>query len=266
MTRIRVVPVLLLRGGDLVKTVQFKRPTYIGDPINAVRIFNDKRVDELVLLDIAAHEKGKRSETELLGEIASEAFMPVAFGGGITTLDQVERILKLGVEKVVINSMAFERPAFITEIASQFGSQSVVISIDVRRKLFGSYRVFTHGAEKSTGLDPVAYAQRMADAGAGEILVTSVEREGTGQGYDVALVRAVADAVAIPVIANGGASSVPHFVSAVRDGHASAVAASSMFIYHGKHRAVLISFPEESTLRRDLYSLRNHGVQAESRD
>jgi cyclase len=258
--------VLLLRHGDLVKTVQFKKPAYIGDPINAVRIFNDKRVDELILLDITANEMGKRSETELLGEIASEAFMPVAFGGGIATLVQVERILKLGVEKIVINSTASERPSLITEIASQFGSQSVVISIDVRRKLFGSYRVFAHGAEKATGLDPVVYAKRMADAGAGEILVTSVEREGTGQGYDVALIRAVADAVDIPVIANGGASSVADFVTAVRDGHASAVAASSMFIYHGKHRAVLINFPEESTLRRDLYNLRDQGGQAEIGD
>ena len=257
MTRIRVVPVLLLRQGGLVKTVQFKKPTYVGDPINAVRIFNEKRVDELILLDISASEAGKSSEVELLGEIASEAFMPVAFGGGIVSLDQVERILKLGVEKVVINSKACERPSFITEIANRFGSQSVVISIDVRRRVFGSYRVYTHRADKATGLDPTSFAKRMMDAGAGEILVTSVEREGTGQGYDVALVRAVADAVDIPVIANGGASSVADFVTAVRDGHASAVAASSMFIYHGKHRAVLISFPEESTLRRDLYSLRN---------
>lgn len=263
MTRVRVVPVLLLRRGDLVKTVQFKKPTYIGDPINAVRIFNDKRVDELILLDIATNEAGKTSDLELLGEIASEAFMPVAFGGGVATLDQVERILKLGVEKVVINSIAFEQPTFITEIASRFGSQSVVISIDVKRRLFGSCRVFICGAKKSTGLHPVVYAQRMADAGAGEILVTSVDREGTGLGYDLELVRAVADAVDIPVIANGGASSVADFVTAIRDGHASAVAASSMFIYQGKHRAVLISFPEDSILRRDLYSLRNQGVPAE---
>jgi len=251
------MPVLLIRHGDLVKTIQFRKPTYVGDPINAVRIFNDKRVDELILLDIAAAEATKRSETELLGQIASEAFMPVAFGGGIATLAQVERILKLGVEKVIINSTASARPAFVTEIANQFGSQSVVISIDVRRSVFGSYRVYTHGAEKATGTDPVNYARRMTDAGAGEILVTSVEREGTGGGYDIALIRAVADAVDIPVIANGGASTVADFVTAVRDGHASAVAASSMFIYYGKHRAVLISFPEEATLRRDLFSLRN---------
>ena len=178
MTRVRVVPVLLLRQGDLVKTIQFKKPTYIGDPINAVRIFNDKRVDELILLDIAATETKERAETDLLGEIASEAFMPVAFGGGITTLAQVERILKLGIEKVVINSKACERPSFITEIANQFGSQSVVISINVRKRVFGSYRVYTHGADSATGLDPATYAKRIIDAGAGEILVTSVERRG----------------------------------------------------------------------------------------
>ena len=257
MKRIRVIPVLLLKNGDLVKTVRFEDPTYIGDPINAVRIFNDKRVDELILLDIGAKRDAERSDDRLLSEIASEAFMPVAFGGGIDNLGQVERILKLGVEKVVINSAAAANPELISAIARQFGSQSVVISIDVRRKRFGSDRVFTNNGKKSTGIDPVAHAKRMADAGAGEILITSIAHEGLGGGYDLKLVRAVADAVSVPVIANGGASSIADFVAAVQTGHASAVAASSMFVFQGKHRAVLISFPDEALLEQELYNIAN---------
>lgn len=257
MRRIRVIPVLLLKNGDLVKTTRFANPAYVGDPINAVRIFNEKRVDELVLLDIAATSTRAGNDEALLEDIASEAFMPVAVGGGVSSVDQVERILKLGAEKVVVNSAAFDSPLLVTSIADRFGSQSVVVSMDVRRKLIGSYRVYTHGARESIGMEPAAYARRMANAGAGELLVTAVDREGTGTGYDLPLIRMVADAVDVPVIANGGASSVGDFVAAVQDGHASAVAASSMFIYQGKHRAVLINFPDENTLRRDFYSVIN---------
>jgi imidazole glycerol-phosphate synthase subunit HisF len=255
--RIRVIPVLLLNDGNLVKTIQFKNPVYIGDPINAVRIFNEKRVDELILLDISVNRGGFRNQSGLLAEIASEAFMPVAFGGGINNLDQVERILKLGVEKVVINTTAAENPQLITEVARRFGSQSVVASIDARPRRFGSYRVFTNGGERATALDPVSFARRLADAGAGEIFITSITNEGTNRGYDLKLVRSVADAVTIPVIANGGASSVADFAAAIISGHASAVAASSMFIFQGRHQAVLISFPEEALLREELYSISN---------
>jgi imidazole glycerol-phosphate synthase subunit HisF len=255
--RIRVIPVLLLDNGNLVKTIQFKHPVYIGDPINAVRIFNEKRVDELILLDISANRNGSRSQSGLLAEIASEAFMPVAFGGGINNLDQVERILKLGVEKVVINTAAAANPQLITEIARRFGSQSVVASIDARPRRFGSYRVFTNGGDKAIAQDPVSFARSVADAGSGEILITSITHEGTSRGYDLKLVRSVAEAVTIPVIANGGASSVADFAAAVRSGHAAAVAGSSMFIFQGNHRAVLISFPDEALLREELYSLRD---------
>jgi cyclase len=254
--RIRVIPVLLLKHGDLVKTIGFKGPVYIGDPINAVRIFNEKRVDELILLDISPNRSVDQGAAVLLAEIASEAFMPVAFGGGISNLRQVEMILKLGVEKVVINSSALENPGLITEVAQQFGSQSVVVSIDVRRR-FGRYLVYTNGGKKSAGINPVEHARRMTDAGAGEILITSIAHEGTSRGYDLKLVRAVAEAVTVPVIANGGASSVADFAAAVQSGHASAVAASSMFVFQGKHRAVLISFPDEALLRRELFSIRD---------
>jgi imidazole glycerol-phosphate synthase subunit HisF len=254
--RIRVIPVLLLKHGDLVKTTQFKDPVYIGDPINTVRIFNEKRVDELILLDISPNRSVEQGAAAPLAEIASEAFMPVAYGGGIISLQQVESILKLGVEKVVINSSAPENPGLITEVARRFGSQSIVLSIDVRRR-FGRYLVFTNGGKKSTGINPVEHARRMTDAGAGEILITSIAHEGTSRGYDMRLVRAVAEAVTVPVIANGGASSVADFAAAVQSGHASAVAASSMFVYQGKHRAVLISFPDEALLRQELFSVHN---------
>jgi imidazole glycerol-phosphate synthase subunit HisF len=257
VNRIRVIPVLLLEHGNLVKTIQFKKPVYIGDPINAVRIFNEKRVDELILLDISADRATQRSNDPLLGEIASEAFMPLACGGGINNLGQVEQILRQGVEKVVINSAAFEDPTLVTEIAHRFGSQSVVVSIDARRRRFGRRQVFADGGRKATGLDPAMHARRMADAGAGEILITSIAHEGTNRGYDLKLVRAVADAVPVPVIANGGATSVADFSAAVRVGRASAVAASSMFVFQGKHRAVLLSFPDETLLRQELFSLAN---------
>jgi len=250
--RIRVIPVLLLHAGDLVKTRRFRDRVYIGDPINAVRIFNEKGVDELILLDITDKRVESTDQERFLADIVGEAFMPIACGGGVTNVRQVERILKLGVEKIVINSAAIANPSLISEIARQFGSQSVVISIDARRGFSGRYRVYKEGAREATKLDPVLHAKQMENAGAGEILITSVDREGTFRGYDTDLIRAIADAVQVPVIACGGASGVNDFVTAVGVGRASAVAASSMFVFQGKHRAVLISFPDEALLRKTL--------------
>jgi cyclase len=253
--RIRVIPVLLLSDGDLVKTRKFRDPVYIGDPINAVRIFNDKRVDELVLLDITAQQRGLATGAKRIEEIAAEAFMPVAYGGGITSLQQIEQTLKLGVEKVVVNTAATDNLQLITDAARQFGSQSVVVSIDARKTLGGGYKVFVAGARTRTGLDPSTHARRCADAGAGEILITSITHEGTGEGYDLKLTRAVADSVQVPVIACGGAKTVDDFARAVTVGGAAAVAASSMFVFQGTHRAVLISFPEEQVLKDSLYNV-----------
>jgi cyclase len=253
--RIRVIPVLLLHAGDLVKTRRFRDRRYIGDPINAVRIFNEKRVDELILLDISERPRERSEQEGLLVDIASEAFMPIAYGGGVVELRQAERLFKAGVEKIVINSASVTNPAIVTEIAKQFGSQSVVISIDARRRLGGRYRVYVRGARESTTLDPARHAARMQDAGAGEILITSVAREGSFGGYDIELVRRVAGAVHIPVIACGGAAGIGDFVEAVKAAGASAVAASSMFVFHGKHRAVLISFPDDAELRTAFANL-----------
>jgi cyclase len=243
----RVMPVLLLRGRGLVKTTAFKKPVYLGDPVNVIRIFNDKEVDELTLVDIEATPQQRGPNFQLLREIASECFMPLGYGGGISTVDQVRQLLALGIEKVVINTRADEDPSFVTAAADQAGGQSVVVSIDVKRRLFGGYRVMTHGGRHDTGADPVEYAQRMQSLGAGELVVNSIDRDGTMQGYDLELIRRVSEAVDVPVVACGGASGVEDFGRAVASG-ASAVAAGAMFVFQGAHRGVLISFPARQTL------------------
>lgn len=255
MLKTRVIPCLLLRGAGLVKTTAFKEPKYIGDPINAIKLFNDKEVDELVLLDISATREGRGPAFSIIAEVASECFMPLAYGGGIRSVEEARRILKMGVEKVVFNSASWRDPTVLVEASREFGSQAVVASIDVRRGLFGRYELFVDGGSRSTGIDPVEFAKRMEDSGAGEILLTSIDRDGTMKGYDLELVRKVASAVGIPVIASGGAGSVRDFGLAVREG-AAAVAAGAMFVFHGPHRAVLITYPSQSELDRELHDVR----------
>jgi cyclase len=247
MLNVRVIPCLLLRNGGLVKTVGFESPRYIGDPINAVRIFNDKEVDELVFLDIGVTAAGQGPNVRLLADIATEAFMPFAYGGGVSSLEHARALFALGVEKVVINTAAARNPALVTQIASAAGSSSVVASIDVRRNWLGKYGVHVAGGREDARRDPVAWAQELEKAGAGEILLTSINRDGTQAGYDLELVRRVASVVGIPVVAAGGAGSLADFRAAVDHG-ASAVAAGSMFVFQGKHKAVLITYPQ----RREL--------------
>lgn len=248
MVPVRVMPCLLLKGQGLVKTVRFKDPTYVGDPRNAVRIFNEKEVDELVILDILATPEGRRPRFDLIEEIVSEAFMPVAYGGGIRDIEDAARVLALGVEKVVLCTRAVEAPSFLREAAERFGSQSVVACLDVKKRLLGGYEVYTRGGRKGSGRDPVAAARLMEEMGAGEIVIQSVDRDGTQSGYDLELVRQVAGAVNIPVVAAGGAGKVEDFRRAVREAGASAVAAGSLFVFKGKHRAVLITYPEPAVL------------------
>jgi imidazole glycerol-phosphate synthase subunit HisF len=252
MLRTRVIPSLLLRNGGLVKTVRFRNPTYVGDPINAVRIFNDKEVDELVFLDITASIEGARPNMRLLGEIAEECFMPLAYGGGLRTVEDVKAVIALGVEKISFNSAAAEDPDFVSRAADAVGSQSVVVSIDVRKSLFGKYEVHVRGGRRGTGLDPAEFAVAMQKKGAGEILLNAIDRDGTQQGYDIDLIRRVTSRVSIPVIACGGAGRIEDFSAAVKDGGASAVAAGSMFVFRGKHRAVLISYPSRTELEKGL--------------
>jgi cyclase len=253
MRRIRVIPTLLVQNGRLVKTLRFKNPVYVGDPINAVKIFNDKEIDEIIVLDIDASHQFRSPKTRFIQEIASECFMPMAYGGGITSVEQIRQIMYAGAEKVVLNSVMANHPQLVSEAARIFGNQSIVVSIDVKKSLFGNYRTYTRSGTVRSNLGPVAAAKRAVDAGAGEIYLNSIDRDGTMHGYDVELIRMVADAVSVPVIAAGGAKSIDDFSQAVSEGHASAVSAGSMFVFQGVHRAVLISYPQQSDLKERLF-------------
>jgi len=244
----RVIPCLLLQDGGLVKTQRFRNPRYVGDPINAVRIFNDKYVDELVFLDIDASRTGAEPNYDLLQRIAGECFMPLCYGGGIRTLEQARRIVSAGVEKIAVNSMAIDQPALLTTLSRELGASSVVAGIDVKRDFFGRDRVYHPGRRRLTKLDPVEHAKAVVAAGAGEIFLNCVDRDGTGTGFDEALIARVAAAVSVPVIACGGAADLEDMRSAVRSG-ASAAAAGSMFVFYGPHRAVLINYPAYASVR-----------------
>lgn len=248
----RVIPCLLIKNLGLVKTVRFSKPKYLGDPINAVRIFNEKEVDELVILDIAATEENREPDYKALADIASECFMPLGYGGGVRDVRQIERLFKLGIEKVCINTQAALNPNLVKESARLFGSQSIISSIDVKRKFGGKYEVLIKGGRTGTKTDPVAMAKRMEDMGAGEIFLNSIDRDGTMEGYDLDLIRRVSEAVSIPVVACGGAGSVDDIGKAIKQGQASAAAAGSLFVFQGKHRAVLINFPAPDDLNRVL--------------
>jgi cyclase len=242
--RPRVVPVLLVENGYLVKTKGFKKPTYVGDPINAVRIFNEKQADELFLLDIARN--GGAIDFQFVEDVVNEAFMPVAVGGRIRSLDDARRLIDLGVEKVVMNRACFVDPSLISQISEQFGAQAVVASIDTETRRSGRQVVVDRSGQK-TKHDPVGWAQELERRGAGEILLTETSREGQGRGYDLELIGRVAPAVSIPVVVNGGAGKTSDFAAAVEAG-AAAVAAGTMFTFHGPNRAVLITYPADEEL------------------
>jgi len=245
----RVIPCLLLKGDGLVKTIHFKNPVYVGDPINAIRIFNEKEVDELIFLDITATKEGKKPNMNLISRFVDECFMPLSVGGGIRNLNDVREILKIGVEKVSINTYAMENTYFIKEISNNFGSQSIIVSIDVKKQRDGTYEVFTNCGTKASGLNPVSWAQKMEEMGAGEIFLNSIDMDGTMKGYDIELIKSVSEAVNIPVIVCGGAGKLQDFKDAIEIGQASAVAAGSFFIFHGERRAVLINYPSKEELK-----------------
>ncbi len=249
MLQTRVIPCLLLKDGRLVKTVRFKRPTYVGDPINAVRIFNEKEVDELVFLDIGATRAGRQPSFELLERIASEAFMPFGYGGGITSVEEIQRLFALGVEKVVLNSSACADPDLISRAAAVAGSSSVVVSIDVRRDWLGRCRTYSRSGTRFFRSGVVQWASEVERLGAGEILLNSIDRDGTMAGYDLELIESVSGAVNVPVVAAGGAGELRHFREATDHG-AAAVAAGSFFVFHGRHRAVLITYPPYDELEK----------------
>ena len=249
MFRPRVIPILLLKNKGLVKSVKFKNHRYIGDPINAVKIFNDLKADELVFLDILASKENRMMSLDFVRSVGNEANMPFAVGGGIKTIEEIKQVINAGAEKVIINSYAVENPDFIKEASDVFGSSTIVVSIDVKKNLFGKKRIYTQGGEKSTKLDSIAFAKKMAENGAGEIIINSIDQDGTMAGYDLELVEAISSAVTIPVVAAGGAGTIEDFPKAV-DSYASAVAAGSMFVYHGPRKAVLINYPSKAEIKK----------------
>lgn len=243
MLRIRVIPVLLVKGQGFVKTVRFSKPTYLGDPINLVRLFNDKEADELCILDIDAQTSGKGPNFSLISQLTSECFMPLSYGGGVSTLKDAKKLIELGVEKIVLGSLLNSNPKEMEKISASLGSQSVVAAIDVKKSLFGRYSSFHMSGTKNLGVHPVSLAKTAESLGAGEILLQSIDKDGTFTGFDLDLISQVSGHVQVPVIACSGAKSTEDLALAIQSG-ASAVAAGSMFVFHGRHRAVLVNMPD----------------------
>ncbi len=248
MFRPRVIPVLLLKNAALVKSVRFKNHRYIGDPINAATIFNDLKADELVLLDTEASKAGRLISLELVRNVGEEVYMPFAVGGGIRSVADIKAILNAGAEKVVINTHAHRNPDLVREAAETFGSSAVVVCIDVKKGLFGGRRTRVLGGSRPTAFTPVEFARLMEEKGAGELIIQSIDRDGTMAGYDLELIKSVSAAVGVPVVALGGAGSEEDLAAAYRDGRANALAAGSLFVYQGKKRGVLINYPDKGRL------------------
>jgi len=247
MFRPRAIPCLLVRGNGLVKTQKFSNPVYLGDPVNAIRIFSEKEVDELIILDIDATIEKREPNYDLITEMAGEAFMPVAYGGGIQSIPQIRRLIRTGIEKVVINTAATQSTSIITEAANIFGSQAVVVAVDIKKTLFGRYKVVSHSGTQEIETELDEYIQQIVESGAGEIFLNSVDRDGMMKGYDLALLKQVSQSVNIPIIASGGAGKIEDMSLAISEGGASAVAAGSLFVFYGKQKGVLINYPTNIT-------------------
>lgn len=245
MFRPRILPVLLLKGNGLVKTIKFNKYRYIGDPINAVRIFNDLQADELVFLDIAATKEHRTISLDFVKSVGEEANMPFAVGGGITTIDQIRAILAAGAEKIIINTVAGLNPDFVSEAANAFGSSTIVVCIDVKKTLFGKEQVWIESGGKALNYNPVEFAKMIEQKGAGEIIVQSIMRDGMMNGYDLQLLKSISNSLSIPVVGLGGAGKYDDLSNAVNLSNCSAVAAGSMFVYHGERQGVLINYPNK---------------------
>jgi cyclase len=251
MLRPRVTPCLLVHQGGLVKTVRFTAPKYVGDPINAVKIFNEKEADELILLDIDATVNGAEPDLKLIARLAVECRMPLCYGGGVKTARQAKHIIALGVEKVAVSSAALEQPRLLAEIGQEIGNQSVVVVLDVRRSTRGSYEVFSHNGTRATGRSPLDVAAEAQALGAGEIVVNSIDRDGVMKGYDLELARAVRDATRLPMTILGGAGSLADIGKLIVACGVVGAAAGSLFVFKGPYKAVLINYPSQ-TQKEDL--------------
>jgi len=247
----RIIPCLLLSNEGLVKTVRFKQPVYIGDPINAIRIFNDKEVDELMLLDIGSSKDKKRPNLMLLKRIASECFMPIAYGGGITSLNDIKDVISIGIEKVVISTKAVEDPEFIKKASRIYGSSTIVVCIDYKTTFLKGKKVTIAGGSRTSKYNPLEFAQVMDDMGAGEIVLNSIDNDGMMHGYDLEELQKISGIISTPVVALGGAGTMEHLKKALAETTISAAAAGSLFVFHGEHKAVLINYPNKETFKPD---------------
>jgi len=246
----RIIPVLLLKGKGLVKTVRFKKPRYIGDPMNAVKIFNDLKTDELVFLDITASKENRTISVDLVKDIGDEAFMPFGVGGGVNSIDHIESLLKAGAEKIILNTSAYNNIQLVKEASNIFGSQSIVVALDVKKTFFSKYECWIRDGSENTKSLPVELAKRAEDLGAGELIINSIDLDGLMTGYDISLIKSISDIVSIPVVACGGAGNLEHLKTGYFEGNAHALAAGSMFVYHGPRNAVLINYPSKEDLKK----------------
>ena len=239
----RVIPCLLLHKGGLYKTEKFKKPTYIGDPINAIKIFNEKEVDELMFLDIDVSVENKEPNYKMIEDVASECFMPLCYGGGITTIDQMKKIYTLGVEKISISSQVVLNPNLLKEASNIFGNQSVIVTVDIKKDFWGKKKVFINNGKKNTKLDPIDFIKKVGTLGAGEIVINSVDNDGIMEGYDIEFLKEVKSNTNVPIIALGGAGNLSHLKEVFENSNIDAVACGSMFVYQGALKGVLISYP-----------------------
>ncbi len=244
MFRPRLIPTLLLRNNALVKSVKFKNHNYIGDPINAVKIFNELRADELVLLDINATSEKRRISSEVIKQVGEEANMPFSVGGGISSIKDIQEVIACGAEKVILNSYAISNPKFIKEAVDNFGSSTIVLCIDIKKRFLGKSKyVFINNGKQVTKYKPIELAKIAEEMGAGELIIQSISRDGTMDGYDIDLIKTISDAITIPTVALGGAGKLTDLKNVYENGNASGIAAGSLFVYQGKNKGVLINYP-----------------------
>lgn len=245
MLRPRIIPSLLLHNKGLVKTVNFKSPKYIGDPINAVRIFNEKGVDELAFFDIDATVYNKEPDYILIKKLANQSRMPLCYGGGVKTVDQAQKIFGLGIEKIALSSAVIQNPHLVTLIANRVGSQSVIVVLDVKKRLLGGYEIYIHNGKKSTGINPVKFVKELEQFGAGEIIINSIDQDGVMNGYDFNLIEIIVESVSIPLTVLGGAGSLNDIEKVIDKYGLIGVAAGSLFVFKGPYKAVLINYPSQ---------------------
>ena len=245
MLRPRIIPSLLIQDNGLVKTVNFKNPKYVGDPINAVRIFNEKEVDELAIFDIDATVQGTEPNYSLIERLASQSMMPLCYGGGVKTVGQAQRIFSLGIEKIALSSAVLSNPNLISQIADRVGSQSVIVVLDVKKKLLGGYEVYTHNGKKATGINPFKFVEEAQRLGAGEIIINSIDKDGVMKGYDLDLIEKVREKITLPMTVLGGAGSLRDIEKVIETHGVIGVAAGSLFVFKGPYKAVLINYPTQ---------------------